>query len=78
MNKTQRVEKYAYIGYEKRVKIIEFIHEKGYTIQRTANILGIKSSTARMILKKYRESGQIFMRKKEKRGEKLKECMTPT
>ena len=57
MNKIPRVEKYAYIDYEKRLKIIELIDQKGYTIQRTANILGIKPSTARMIMKKYRESG---------------------
>lgn len=54
MTKNGRVEKYAYIDYQKRLKIIELIDGKGYTIQKTAHILGIKASTARMIMKKYR------------------------
>lgn len=66
MSKGERVSKYAYISYEKRLKIIHFILEKGYTFQKTATILGIKPSTARMIMKKYRDNGGIFKRRKEK------------
>lgn len=63
--KHQRVEKYAHIDYEKRLKIIEYIGSRGYSIQKTASILGINASTARMIMKKFREDGQIFKRKDE-------------
>ena len=37
--------------------------QMGYTIQKTANLLGINASTARMILKKYKDDGKIFERK---------------
>jgi len=71
MIKNQRVEKYAFIDYEKRLKIIDFIEKKGFTIQKTANILGINASTARMILKKFKQNGQIFKRKDEKKSVKM-------
>lgn len=60
MGKHLRVSKYAYISFEKRLKIVEMVCEKGYTIQKTANTLGINASTARMILKKYKDDGKIF------------------
>jgi hypothetical protein len=37
--------------------------ERGYTIQKASSLLGINASTARMILKKYRDEGKIFERK---------------
>lgn len=73
MIKHQRVEKYAFIDYEKRLKIIDFIERKGFTIQKTANILGINASTARMILKKFKQNGQIFKRKDEQKDIKIDE-----
>lgn len=60
MGKNSRVTKYAHISYEKRLRIVEMVCERGYTIQKTANLLGINASTARMILKKYKDDGKIF------------------
>lgn len=37
------------------------------TIKKTAEILGLKPSTARMILKRYKEDGVVFERKCERR-----------
>lgn len=67
MGKNLRVTKYAHINYEKRLKIVELVIQKGYTIQKTANILGINASTARMILKKWKDDGKIFERKDEQK-----------
>jgi hypothetical protein len=55
MSNQDRVAKYAYISYEKRLKAIDLMTIKGFTIQRTARFLKIKPSTTRMILKKYKE-----------------------
>jgi transposase-like protein len=41
--------------------------EQGYTIQKTSDTLGINASTARMILKKYKDEGKIFERKDEQK-----------
>jgi ribosomal protein S25 len=41
--------------------------EQGYTIQKTSDALGINVSTARMILKKYKDEGKIFERKDEQK-----------
>jgi DNA-binding Lrp family transcriptional regulator len=41
---------------------------KKLTIKKTAEILGLKPSTARMILKRYKEDGIIFERKAERQG----------
>jgi transposase-like protein len=73
MSKQQRISTYAYINYEKRLKIVEMVCEKGYTIQKTANLLGINASTARMILKKYKDDGKIFERKEEQKVREITE-----
>lgn len=73
MGKNLRVTKYAYISYEKRLRIVEMICEKGFTIQKTANLLGINASTARMILKKYKDDGKIFERKDEQKVREITE-----
>lgn len=73
MSRTYKAEKYAYISYQKRLKIIEMVYENGFTIQKTATVLGINPSTARMIIKKYREEGTVFERKDEQKMRQIKE-----
>lgn len=58
--------KYSFINYETRLKIIHHIFNEGLTIKKTAEILGLKPSTTRMILKRYREDGVVFERKCER------------
>ncbi len=65
MSSYERVAKYAHISYKKRVKIIDMIINQGNSIKKAAKLLKIKASTARMILKKYKEEGKIFKRKVE-------------
>lgn len=47
--------------------------EQGYTIQKTSDALGINVSTARMILKKYKDEGKIFERKDEQKVRQIRE-----
>ena len=47
--------------------------EQGYTIQKTSDTLGINASTARMILKKYKDEGKIFERKDEQKVRQIRE-----
>ena len=54
MNKANYCHKYSYIGYETRLKIVDYVIQQGFTIKKTADLLGLKPSTARMILKRYR------------------------
>lgn len=63
MSKGSKTSRYTYINYETRLKIVQLVCEEGLTIKRTSEILGLKPSTARMILKRYREDGIIFERK---------------
>lgn len=66
MTKSNGNFKYSYIPYETRVKIVQHVCHEGLTIKKTAEILGLKPSTARMILKRYKEDGVIFERKEER------------
>ena len=71
MSKGSKNSRYTYINYETRLKIVNLVCEEGLTIKRTSEILGLKPSTARMILKRYREDGIIFERKAERQERML-------
>ena len=58
--------KYSFISYETRLQIIHHIYNEHLTIKKTAEILGLKASTTRMILKRYREDGVVFERRTER------------
>lgn len=45
------------------------------TIKDAAKTMGMNCSTARMILKKYQESGKIFERKDQQRDRKIREAI---
>ena len=66
MSKDKESSKYSYISYETRLKIVKHVCHEGLTIKKTAEILGLKPSTARMILKRFKEDGVIFERKEER------------
>jgi DNA-binding MarR family transcriptional regulator len=66
MTRVKNPSKYSYINYETRVKIVQHVCHEGLTIKKTAEILGLKPSTARMILKRFKEDGVIFERKAER------------
>jgi hypothetical protein len=66
MGKTKQGSKYSRIPYEARLKIVNYVDNFGLTIKRTSEILGLKASTTRMILKRYRDDGIIFERKEER------------
>jgi transposase-like protein len=66
MGKSKSSSRYSKILYQTRLKIIKYVCEEGLTIKRTAEILGLKPSTARMILKRYRDDGVVFERKEER------------
>lgn len=66
MTKEKGSSKYSYISYETRLKIVTHVCHEGLTIKKTAEILGLKPSTARMILKRFKEDGIIFERKEER------------
>lgn len=55
MSSYDRVAKYAHISYKKRVKILDMVLKDGFTIKKTSKLLKIKPSTARMILKKFKD-----------------------
>lgn len=66
MARVKNPSKYSYISYETRLQIVEHVCNEGLTIKKTAELLGLKPSTARMILKRFKEDGIIFERKAER------------
>lgn len=58
---------YKKISREKRYELLSLIVEKKHTIKRAAEIIGIGASTARMILKKYEITGEVFESKADRR-----------
>lgn len=49
------------------------MEDEGWSISKAGRRLGIKCSTAKVIYRRYRETGKFFMKKKEK-GELENEC----
>lgn len=54
------------VPIQKRLKLVELVLEKGLTISRAGKILGFKPSTAKLVVKRYRETGMFFFRKTRK------------
>jgi hypothetical protein len=44
------------------------VESDGWSISKAGRRLGIKCSTAKVIYRRYRETGKFFMKKKEKGG----------
>jgi transposase len=49
--------------FQRRQSLVDLVIEKGYSIGRAAVRLKIKLSTAKMIVKKYKEHGRFFEKK---------------
>ena len=49
------------------------VEKKNYSIYKASKQLGISNSTAKLIIKNYREEGRIFQKKEEKGQAKKKE-----
>lgn len=47
---------------QRRAKLVQLIIEDNYTIAKASKRLGIKASTARMILNKYKQTGDFPMK----------------
>jgi len=60
------INKYNKISYELRRKLIDMVCEDSMPCILAGKELGISPSTAKMIVKKFRESGRIFEKKQEK------------
>jgi len=58
---------YKKISREHRFELLSLILEKKYTIKGAAEILGIGASTARMILKKFEATKEVFESKSDRR-----------
>lgn len=56
---------------QRRAKLVQLITEENYTIAKAAKRLGVKASTARMILNKYKQTGEFPM-KQFKKGSKAR------
>jgi transposase len=55
-----KTKKYSKISYQLRLKLIELVCEDGIPCVLAGKELGISASTAKMIVKKYRENGEVF------------------
>jgi len=53
-----------------RMVLIDMVELEDYTISVAAKELGIKLSTAKLIVSRFRKTGTYFKRKREKREER--------
>ena len=60
------INKYNKISYDIRKKLIDMVCQDSMPCILAGKELGISPSTAKMIVKKYRESGRIFEKKEDK------------
>lgn len=60
MSNNKQSGKYNKISYEVRLKLIEMVEGGEASCVLAGKLLGISSSTAKMIMKKYKESGKVF------------------
>lgn len=58
--------KYKKIAYSDRIKLIEKVCEEGISCAAAAKELRLSPSTAKMIVKVYKESGRVFEKKEDK------------
>lgn len=61
-----KTKKYGKISYETRLKLIELVCQDGIPCVLAGKQLGISASTAKMIVKKYKENGEIFEKKQDR------------
>ena len=57
--------KYAKITLQVREKLIDMVHQQGYTFKKAADVLGINQSTARMIVRKFERDGELFEKRED-------------
>lgn len=58
---------YQKISIEERKQLIKLVKQDKFPLVQASRKVGISTSTAKMILKKFEETGKIFERKDEKR-----------
>lgn len=63
MSNVRQSGKYNKISYEIRLKLIKMVEEDDVSCVIAGKQLGISPSTAKMIIKKYREDGRVFEKK---------------
>lgn len=63
MSNNKQSGKYNKISYEVRLKLIQMVEEDETSCVLAGKLLGISFSTAKMIIKKYREDGKVFEKK---------------
>ena len=52
--------KYAKISFETRQMLVDLVHRQNYSFKKAADRLNMNQSTARMIVRKYEASGNLF------------------
>ena len=62
--KGQQKKRYARIYVNRREQLIRMVVEDDKHINKAAKKLGIKYSTAKLIIKKFKETGTLFVKKK--------------
>lgn len=62
-----------FILIQKRLRLIELVIEKKYSICRAAVVTGIALSTAKIIVKRFRKEGTVFVRREERNMLKKRE-----
>jgi transposase len=59
------LEVFAYF-IQKRVRLTSLVFKNSLSISKAAKMLGIRPSTAKLIIKKYKQDGTYFQSKKDK------------
>ena len=62
--KSQQKRRYARIYVNRREQLIKMVVDDDKHINKAAKKLGIKYSTAKLIIKKYKETGTLFVKRK--------------
>ena len=75
--KGQQKRRYARIYVNRREQLIKMVVEDDKHINKAAKKLGIKYSTAKLIIKKYKETGTFFVKRKPTK-EELPKALPPT
>jgi transposase len=51
--------KYEFVDIQKRLKLVEIVEQKGYTIKEASRLMDINYSTAKHIIKEYKRTGTV-------------------
>lgn len=58
--------KYAKISLDQREKLLSLVLDEGFTFKKAADALHMNQSTARMIVRKFQQEGNLFEKKSDR------------